>query len=178
MIDDPNNIQIITCTLWKNKIFFGFSDRSSRNRKSHKIWRYLAAILRILKPVGVQHPHTSNRVNVITIWQKISIAHLSFTELFFFWFDHFLSQVKRKWTVPPVDLLQGTRLTTNNITLSPALPASFMSKHLIYCQLHIKVCPENQRHNWVINLGGTKQFCSLWSKLGLTGGIFIKDHTP
>ena len=33
----------------KNQFFFCFSDRSYRNRKSHKIWVYLEAILRVLE---------------------------------------------------------------------------------------------------------------------------------
>ena len=32
------------------------------------------------------------------------------------------------------------------------------------------------KRNWAIKLGGPKQYCSIWSKLGLTKGIFMKDH--
>ena len=34
------------------------------------------------------------------------------------------------------------------------------------------------RRIWAIKLGGPKQFCSFWSKLGLTRGIFMKNNTP
>ena len=34
------------------------------------------------------------------------------------------------------------------------------------------------RRNWAIKLGGPKQFCSLWSEVGLYWGIVKKDDTP
>ena len=73
------NQRITSCREWRydwklfpriecqknQKNYFCFTDRSNRNRKSHKIWGHLEAILRVWELIfgrGVLNP-VSNRVN-------------------------------------------------------------------------------------------------------------------
>ena len=56
----------------KPKKIFCFSDRSYRNRKSHKIWGHLEAIYRVLEMIfsrgGVEHPPSLIGLSLIQFW--------------------------------------------------------------------------------------------------------------